>query len=340
MLTRIVAALLSCSLPLMAAPIVFQGYVEGSPKGILSVDSSGGEISVLDAAGIEPSLSSDGSRLIYVGQGGVIATMNVDGSDRRSLGIQGRQPSWSMDESKIAFVELSRLFTTTSDGQQITEVVPRASQFYWSPSGSDEIYYSVGFNIDGHAIRKVNLATGDTTDVLFGAFIPITTYPFSPSGSALITNQARSGYHMRILDLLTGQMDEIGPSGPEGPQSAAWSPDGTMIAYDVRGGTKGLFVSGPNGEMPRLVVPGEFTVAPFAPAWSPDGSMLAFHMRNYNGGPNRLHVVNLDGGEVTFIGRGSFPHWSPISAFGSRSDAGSSVESTTWGKVKIGEPHR
>ena len=106
------------------------------------------------------------------------------------------------------------------------------------------------------------------------------------------------GLCLRVLNLATGELREVGPTGPDGPREAAWSPDGRLIAYDVLNGVEGLFLADSIGETLRLLVPGDGRAAPGAPAWSPSGDMIAFHMRDPQGRPHELYVVNVDGTEL------------------------------------------
>jgi TolB protein len=89
---------------------------------------------------------------------------------------------------------------------------------------------------------------------------------------------------------------------------AAWSPDGTKIAF-----TRGLdvFVMNADGTNPSRLT--AFTAINSAPAWSPDGTQIAFH--SSRDGNFEIYVMNADGSNQTRLtnnGAGDFsPAWSP-----------------------------
>jgi Tol biopolymer transport system component len=323
------------SLPVAPAPIVFEGVGDGSHDGVFVISPDGSQITVLDSLGSDPALSPNGQSVLLTGGDGMLWEMSPDGNSKRSLGLSGRNPSWSVDGTRIAFMRRSVLLVASLDGSNVREVAPSANTAQWSPSDRDILYYSFSFQTDGSTLNKVDVATGDTSTVIFGSYIPEVTYPLSPSGDALISIYAQAGYHMSVLNLLTGEFSSIGPSGSDGPQSAAWAPSGDRIAYDVLSGTLGLFVSGPTGEFPTLVVPGTFEAAPIAPAWSPDGTMIAFHMRNLNGGPSRLHVVNADGTDLRYLTLGVSAQWSPMPTFGFAPKDDTHIGAQSWGEIKL-----
>jgi TolB protein len=90
---------------------------------------------------------------------------------------------------------------------------------------------------------------------------------------------------------------------------AAWSPDGTKIAYVLLdGGTETLWVMNADGSGAYQLTSGH--VDSF-PNWSPDGSMIVFSRFGTGAG---LYVVNADGtGTPTPLTSGAdgFPSWSP-----------------------------
>lgn len=319
-----------CSTVVGAAPIVF----EGVDRGVYAINLGSDEITTIDATGRGPSLSPDGQTVLLVGDDGILCEVPLDGSSRRSLGLSGREPCWSLDAAKIAFLQRSTLLVADSDGQGIIEVAPTANRMSWSPVDRDVLYYSFSYEGDGNSIAKVDVATGDTATVIRGSYIPDMAYALSPAGDALLVLRARGGYEMSVLLLMTGDLYSVGPFGPNGPQSAAWSPSGDRIAYDLRSGTEGLFVCDSNGAGATLVVPGAYKTAPYAPAWSPDGSMIAFHMRNFNGGPDRVHVVNADGTDMRLLAIGRYPQWCPMPRAARDPNGNTGVRSLTWGEVK------
>jgi TolB protein len=90
---------------------------------------------------------------------------------------------------------------------------------------------------------------------------------------------------------------------------AAWSPDGTRLAF-VRSALGGPIESvDASGGDRTQVTGGRFD---HAPAWSPDGSRLAFSRSSTVGGVEGLYVVGADGTGLRSLGpQGASPAWSP-----------------------------
>ncbi len=127
-------------------------------------------------AGVEPTWSSDGSRIAYSYQGDVWV-MNADGSAKTNLThdpalpAAGIQPAWSPDGSKIAYTrgadiwimnadgtgKVQRTFTTGGTG---TEKFPD-----WSPDGTRIVYEKSGqiwrMQADGGRQKAVKTGTGN-----------------------------------------------------------------------------------------------------------------------------------------------------------------------------------
>jgi len=83
---------------------------------------------------------------------------------------------------------------------------------------------------------------------------------------------------------------------------AAWSPDGTQVAF--HNGTSLMVVNADGSDLRALPGPGGSD-----PAWSPDGRRIAF-TRSDGSGPD-IYVMNLDGSGLTRLGVGRRPAWSP-----------------------------
>ncbi|MGB7805046.1 MAG: DPP IV N-terminal domain-containing protein [Actinomycetota bacterium] len=89
---------------------------------------------------------------------------------------------------------------------------------------------------------------------------------------------------------------------------AAWSPDGTRIAFNREvDHRQDLWVINPDGSDPTNLTPGLLLGG--SPSWSPDGTKMAF-VRN-----REIYVMDADGSDVvqltTNTWRDTSPAWSP-----------------------------
>ena len=117
----------------------------------------------------------------------------------------------------------------------------------------------------------------------FGSGLGIGEPVVSPDGRRVVL--PRRG--ITVVTLETGASQRIG-RGEE--SSAAWSPDGTRIAYSGHGNT-GLYVADVRTGRKRALLRKSQT---WMPAWSPDGKWIAF-VRQIGYGPDELYALHPDG---------------------------------------------
>jgi tricorn protease len=113
-----------------------------------------------------------------------------------------------------------------------------------------------------------------------------------------------------------GSWRNITRSSGVADRSAAWSPDGSRIAwFSDEGGAYGLVIADQDGAHPRRIALANATFY-YQPRWSPDGSKLAFTDTDY-----RVLIVDAESGELTHVDTDRFAHpersmnpvWSPDS---------------------------
>ncbi|MFN8025201.1 MAG: hypothetical protein U0W40_02255 [Acidimicrobiia bacterium] len=151
-------------------------------------------------------------------------------------------------------------------------------------------------------------------------------YNFRPSVSptdGTIAWDTNQGGRQRIRTMAcdgTGARDWSSRSGPKDAMGAAFSPDGTQLAFVARmpGNTSktqpkfGLYVAPFSQPGKARLVTKEIAAGGMHPAWSPDGTKLAFAA---GASIPHIAVVNLDGTGFTELtksknGDGE-PSWSP-----------------------------
>jgi Tol biopolymer transport system component len=141
-----------------------------------------------------------------------------------------------------------------------------------------------------------------------------TTPTLSPDGTTV-------AYAMRVNDSWDIYAQRVGGRNAtpivNDPQrdekGAAFSPDGSQIAFHISDPTGGIFIAGATGESVRRV-----TESGFDPAWSPDGTQIAYGTEEIGEpsqrlGESTLYVVNVSGGAPRKLtdGDGVQPSWSP-----------------------------
>ena len=266
-----------------------------------------------DDAGLSPSISTAGSRIVYAVYKHVrwwlpgfedyqweIVTSALDGSDRRRLtkgygdGILNVSPTWSPDGSRIAFVSNSSglehnqrgrsgplaIYTMATDGSDVRRVAAGYKPL-WAPDG-----------------RRLAF-TDEEPDS------PKTWY--SPMMDKWYSRETFKEV------LYTVGIDGSGLARlGEAAGTPSWSPDGSRIAF-ARSDSEthvAIVTTDPDGANEKTVFESSevrtamgITEAVFVVSWSPDGTRIAFtglqipwQNRPYSGGEgNAVSIVRADG---------------------------------------------
>jgi Tol biopolymer transport system component len=256
---------------------------------------------------------------------GDIYVMNADGSEQVQLtttpGIE-LLPSWSPDGSQIAFVATSDvdsfdLYVMNADGtdiQQLTDGAADAFASAWSPDGT-RIAYVAG--LDGRdEIHLINLDGSDESVLVEGLWPS-----WSPDGAQLvITVGIWTDSSLAFINADGTGLTELEMDVPNASE-AAWSPDGSQIAFvsnangyenSVEEWNEDIWLVNTDGTELRHLVTLEGNDH-WPPAWSPDGTQLAF-THDVSQFESHIYVVDVDDGELTQLtseGYSSFPAWQP-----------------------------
>lgn len=123
-------------------------------------------------------------------------------------------------------------------------------------------------------------------------------------GVIMFTGRAPgSAFGLLTVDVATGELGGVPGSDVGRPEGAAWSPDGTRIAFSL-GDEPGIYVMDADGSGLRQV-----SDVGRDPVWSRDGSRIAF---TWHGDTDEaIHIVDAEGVTTTWIARGGWPSWSP-----------------------------
>lgn len=248
-----------------------------------------------------------------------------------------RDPAWSPDGTKIAFVSdrtlRPELFVMGADGTGQVRVSANAgspARPSWGRDGESLVFASTDAATGGRELFLLALRTGVVRRLTAGACAGnlVRVCPggdiahgdpaISPDGTWIaFVRRDRNGQHLLVMKLNGTEVRSLGGVRAANP---AWTPDGRTIAFDDLDGIRVVSAGGGGHE----VVAATSTACSaarcpvfFEPSWSPDGTRLIVRDANSGTTAGDLYVIDLHGPQQTKLTNGaqaSGPGWFSPSA--------------------------
>ena len=141
------------------------------------------------------------------------------------------EPSLSPDGSQVVFVRQPptdsgrpSIWTANADGSQLRRLERHGISPLWSPAGN-QIAYLAPTGPARYAWRLVAPQGGASTTLLRSA--PETVYGWSPNGRWLAFADGKR--RLDVIDVKTRKVRTLKLHGPDGPSWATWSPDSQQL---------------------------------------------------------------------------------------------------------------
>ena len=228
-----------------------------------------------------PKVSPDGTKLCFAcdeGKGEArirnLYVMNLDGTERRKIADNGREPCWKADSSAIAYLPAELEKFTYSDfatkGIRIHDLKSDQTREHpnkdihhlytlnWSPDGKwffATVHGGMGFK---HGILALEAEGPGVTDLKLGGCRP----DLSPDGKRIAWGNGDYAIGVADLDFSAGAPKAVNVKNvveskdPMETYHVDWSPDGKFVAFSFGPKVKGKSLKGLLPEFPGVEAPG------------------------------------------------------------------------------------
>ncbi len=264
--------------------LVFSAFVsDGSVPDVYKMRADGtGRIRLTHNGARTPSWSPDASKIAYVLEPGRIGVMNPDGTGQVTLtnATGDERPSWSPGGDKLVFASTrddpnGEIYTMNADGiglQRLTNDSEQDGEPAWSPDGSRIAFISTrGPEEEGIHIWLMDPDGSHLTQLTDGEFQYNHSPVWSPDGARMVYRWTMTpvGGLLQFLAILnvdgTPGAPYDGPYLVDHGSAPAWSPDGTLIAFQL-GGDIWLIHPDGSGQVNLTQTPDD---AENFPSWAP-----------------------------------------------------------------------
>jgi len=185
--------------------------------------------------GAWPSLSSDGSRLIYMAADNLYV-VDLASGQRSTPGLDGYYFVWSPDDSRIMYTTMSDLFIANADGSDVRKVdtgpAKVISPVGWLPDNQTIVYSAM--NGSGFDYKSYNLQSSKKAD-LFTVVSKAGFGAISPDGQWIVFMDLFNTPPGMFISRLDGTARKwIAESQVPASFNSVWSPDGQWLVLNTQ----------------------------------------------------------------------------------------------------------
>ncbi len=284
----------------------------------------------------QPAFRPDGKALAFTSSREAdhewdVFTMDVLGHNQINMtndgGTDNQQPAWSPDGSRIAWRRDWNIWVMNADGTNKTQLTSdlTARSPLWSPDGKwicfiafppGVMNYVNVYLVPANGGTPINVTNTPANDLQASWSPDSREIVFETDRYNIISNTHVITYNWELykVNISTTVQTRL-TNDPAQDHAAAWSPDGSQIAFiSDRGNAEydsSLYLMKPDGSQQRRVTPALHLSWPLA--WSPDSQRVAAATTWILNGD--MYLIEIGSNQVTSLASGAlqgvFPTWRP-----------------------------